>query len=110
MNFERQFYQRLDAESYDQKPRPKPSHPFLAEEAKKPDIEKCLEVVATLEARTVLVRRLNLTYVMFSLCEYVKFSKQTTVQATEVASSLVETIQGACRLGGCFKAMVLMGI
>ncbi|KAG2281444.1 hypothetical protein Bca52824_052664 [Brassica carinata] len=25
-------------------------------EAKKPDIEKCLEVVATLEARTVLVR------------------------------------------------------
>jgi len=58
----------------------------------------------------VWIRRLNLTYVMFSLCEYVKFSKQTTVQATEVASSLVETIQGACRLGGCFKAMVLMGI
>ncbi|KAL0678215.1 hypothetical protein Bca4012_006196 [Brassica carinata] len=26
------------------------------QEAKKPDIEKCLEVVATLEARTVLVR------------------------------------------------------
>ncbi|CAF2068477.1 unnamed protein product [Brassica napus] len=90
--------------------RPKPSHPFLSEEAKKPDIEKCLEVVATLEARTVLVRRLNLTYVMFSLCEYVKLSKQTTVQAREVVSSLVETIQGACRLGGCFKAMVLMGI
>lgn len=58
----------------------------------------------------VWIRRLNLTYVMFSLCEYVKLSKQTTVQATEVASSLVETIQGACRLGGCFKAMVLMGI
>ncbi|CAF1921252.1 unnamed protein product [Brassica napus] len=78
MNFERQFYQRLDVESCDQRPsrtRPKPSHPFLSEEAKKPYIEKCLEVVATLEARTVLVRRLNLTYVMFSLCEYVKLSK-----------------------------------
>ncbi|KAG2259062.1 hypothetical protein Bca52824_078356 [Brassica carinata] len=59
-------------------------------EAKKPDIEKCLEVVATLEARTL--------------------SKQTTVQAREVVSSLVETIQGASQLGGCFKAMVLMGI
>ena len=58
----------------------------------------------------VWIRRLNLTYVMFSLCEYVKLSKQTTVQAREVVSSLVETIQGACRLGGCFKAMVLMGI
>ncbi|CAN7004456.1 unnamed protein product, partial [Brassica oleracea var. botrytis] len=58
------------------------------QEAKKPDIEKFLEVVATLEARMVLVRRLNLTYVMFSLCEYVKLSKQTTVQATEVADLL----------------------
>ena len=58
----------------------------------------------------VWIRRLNLTYVMFSLCEYMKLSKQTTVQAIGVASSLVETIQGACRLGGCFKAMVLMGI
>ena len=58
----------------------------------------------------VWIRRLNLTYVMFSLSEYVKLSKQTTVQAREVVSSLVETIQGACRLGGCFKAMVLMGI
>ena len=58
----------------------------------------------------VWIRRLNLTYVMFSLCEYMKLSKQTTVQAIGVASSLVETIQGACRLGGRFKAMVLMGI
>ena len=29
------------------------------------------------------------------MCVYLKLSKQTTVQATGVASSLVETIQGA---------------
>ena len=36
---------------------------------------------------------MNLTYFIFNVC--VKLSKQTTVQATGVASSLVETIQGA---------------
>ena len=41
----------------------------------------------------VWIRLWNLTYVMLSVC--VKLSKQTTVQATGVASSLVETIQGA---------------